>query len=96
MQVPPSEMTNKKLSVCSFKLICSLFLVILATVWRVMLYNGFMSAWQSGSGRAPSCFTVHEFDEPGFHTTGVDTVNQTFYLLVVGKLIAISIVGDRC
>ena len=50
-----------------------------------------LSAWPSGLGRAPSCFTAHEFDGSRVQSPGADTVNQAVHPSGVGKLVATSI-----
>jgi hypothetical protein len=49
-----------------------------------------LSACPSGLGRAPSCFTAHEFDGSRVQTPGADAVSQAVDLSGVGKLVAIS------
>jgi hypothetical protein len=56
----------------------------LSSSWRLS------SAWSSGLGHVPSCFTAHEFDESRVQTPGADTVNQAVHPSGVGKLVAIS------
>jgi hypothetical protein len=41
--------------------------------------NYSLSAWPSGFGRAPSCFTAHEFDRSLVQTPRADTVNQAVH-----------------
>jgi hypothetical protein len=50
-----------------------------------------LSAWLSGLGRAPSCFTAREFDGSLVQTPGADMVNQAVHPSGVGKLVAISL-----
>jgi hypothetical protein len=49
-----------------------------------------VSAWPRGLGRAPSCFTAHEFDGSRVQTPVADTVSQAVHPSGVGKLVAIS------
>jgi hypothetical protein len=46
-----------------------------------------LSAWPSGLGHAPSCFTAHDFDGSRVQTLGTDTVNQAVHPSGVGKLV---------
>jgi hypothetical protein len=48
------------------------------------------SAWPSGLGGTPSCFTAHKFDGSRVQIPGVDTVNQAVHPSGVGKLVALS------
>jgi hypothetical protein len=50
-----------------------------------------LSAWPSGRGRAPSCFTAHELDGSRVQFPGADTVNQAVHPSGVGKLVAVSV-----
>jgi hypothetical protein len=58
--------------------------------WWICDADACLSAWPSGLGRAPSCFTAHEFDGSRVQIPGADTVNQAVHSSGVGKLVAIS------
>jgi hypothetical protein len=62
----------------------------MGTVHRLPGIGQTLSAWPSGLGRAPSCFTAHEFDGYRVQIPGADTVNQAVHPSGVGKLVALS------